>query len=125
MMTAPRLTLTQTRIANGVWEGALTGSAKPPALEALHLGRRLEGLTITPVPDQAGSHAVQLAIPATVLSEGVQTVLLQAGGEVLASFTIVAGHPLDDDLRAEISLLRAELDLLKKAFRRHVAGTAG
>jgi hypothetical protein len=124
-MTEPRLTLTQTGIVNGVWEGVLTGSASPPAVEALHLGRRLDGLTIAPCPDQAGSHAVRLAIPSTVLSEGVQTVLLQAGGEVLARFTLVAGQPLDEDLRAEIGLLRAELDLLKKAFRRHVAGTAG
>ena len=50
---------------------------------------------------------------------------MQAGGEVLASFTLVAGVPLEEDLRAEISLLRAELDLLKKAFRRHVTETAG
>ena len=122
-MTAKRLTLTQTRIANGVWEGVLTGADSAPALEALHQGRRLEGLTVSAVQGQAGSHAVQLAIPTSVLSEGVQTVLLRAGGEVLASFTLVAGQPLEEDLRAEISLLRAELELLKRAFRRHVAGT--
>ena len=123
---ARRLTLTQTRIAYGLWEGLLTGAdGKAPAMEALHQGQRLEGLTVMPVPDQPGSHAVQLAIPATVLSEGVQTVLLQSGGELLASFTLIAGAPLEEDLRAEISLLRAELDLLKRAFRRHVAETAG
>jgi hypothetical protein len=124
-MTAKRLTLTQTRIANGVWEGVLTGAIGADALEASHQGQRLEGLTVTPVAGQSGSHAVKLPIPATVLSEGVQTVLLQASGEVLASFTLIAGVPLEEDLRAEISLLRAELDLLKKAFRRHVAETAG
>jgi hypothetical protein len=122
-MTGKHQTLTQTRIANGIWEGVLTGAAIPAALEATHQGRKLEGLTVTPVQGQAGSHTVQLAIPATVLSEGVQTVLLQAGGEILASFSLVAGQPLEDDIRAEISLLRAELDLLKKAFRRHVAET--
>jgi hypothetical protein len=124
-MTAKRLTLTQTCIANGVWEGVLTGAIGADALEASHQGQRLEGLTVTPVAGQSGSHAVKLPIPATVLSEGVQTVLLQAGGEVLASFTLIAGVPLEEDLQAEISLLRAELDLLKKAFRRHVAETAG
>lgn len=122
---AKRLTLTQTRIAQGVWEGVLSGAAQPPALEALHNGKIFGGLTVTPVPDQPGSHAVRLVIPVTVLNEGVQTVLLRAGGEVLASFTLIAGVPLEEDLRAEISLLRAELDLLKQAFRRHVAEAAG
>jgi hypothetical protein len=122
-MTGKHLTLTQTRIANGIWEGVLAGPANPTALEAMHQGRKLEGVTVTPVPGQSGTHAVQLVIPATLLTEGVQTVLLQAGGNVLASFTLVAGQPLEEDLRAEIGLLRAELDLLKKAFRRHVAET--
>jgi hypothetical protein len=121
---AMRVTLTHSRIANGVWEGVLTGAVSAPALVALHQGRRLDGLTVTPVPGQSGDHAVSLAIPATVLSEGVQTVLIEAGGEVLASFTLIAGQPLDEDPRAEIGLLRAELDLLKKAFRRHVTETA-
>jgi hypothetical protein len=124
-MTARRMALTQTRIAGGIWEGVLTGSGKPDALEALHQGRRLEGLTVTPAPDAAEGHLVRLPIPAAILGEGVQTVLLQAGGDVLASFTLIAGAPLEEDLRAEIGLLRAELDLLKKAFRRHVAETAG
>jgi hypothetical protein len=124
-MTAKRMTLTQSRIAGGVWEGVLSGAGDPGLLEALHHGRKLEGLLVTPVPGEAGSHMVRLAIPSSILSEGVQTVLLQAGGEVLASFTLVAGVPLEEDLRAEISLLRAELDLLKKAFRRHVTETAG
>jgi hypothetical protein len=118
-----RLTLTQTRIAQGVWEGVLAGAGKPPDLEASHQGKPLAGLMVTPMPGQPESHAVRLAIPTTLLNDGVQTVLLKAGGEVLASFTLIAGVPLEEDLRAEISLLRAELDLLKKAFRRHVAET--
>jgi hypothetical protein len=126
-MTGKPPTLTQTRFANGIWEGVLTGAGRSGALEleALHQGRKLEGLAVTPVGGQADSHSVRLVIPPAVLCEGVQTVLLQAGGEALASFTLVAGVPLEEDLRAEISLLRAELDLLKKAFRRHVAETAG
>ena len=124
-MTASRMKLTQTRIANGIWEGVLTGAGRPTSLEALHQGRKLDGLTAVAVKGQAGSYAVQLALPASVLSEGVQTVLIQAEGEVLASFSIVAGEPLEEALRAEVSQLRGELDLLKRAFRRHVADTAG
>lgn len=32
--------------------------------------------------------------------------------------SLVAGAPLDIDLRVEIDLIRAELDLLKREFRR-------
>jgi hypothetical protein len=119
-------TLTQTRIAQGVWEGVLTGAgAEPPAVEALHQERRLEGLALTPLPGQAGAYALRLPLPAEILAEGVQTVLFRAGGEVLAQVTLIVGPTVDEDLRAEIALLRAELDLLKRAFQRHCADTAG
>jgi hypothetical protein len=44
---------------------------------------------------------------------------------LLGSFSIVAGDALAEDIRAELSLLRAELDMLKKAFRRHCVETSG
>jgi hypothetical protein len=120
------VTLTQTRIANGIWEGVLSGSSDAaPVIEALHRDRALDGAEVTPIPGKSGRFAVRLPIPVAILSEGVQTVLLRAGGEAVGQFTIVAGVPLEEDLRAEISLLRAELDLLKRAFRRHCAETAG
>jgi hypothetical protein len=121
-----RVTLTQTRLMNGLWEGVLTGaSGTAPVVEASHGDRALDGVEVTALPGATGRFAVRLPIPAQVLSEGVQTLLLRCGGEVLAQVTIVAGAPLEEDLRAEISLLRAELDLLKRAFRRHCAETAG
>ncbi len=124
-MTDPTATpsLTQTRIAGGVWEGVLTVAGEAPPIQALHQGRALEGVEVTPLPGKPGRHAVRVPIPAAILTEGVQTVLLQAGDTVLAQFSLIAGTPLDDDLRAEIGLLRAELDLLKRAFRRHCAET--
>ena len=92
--------LTQTRIRGGVWEGVLTGAGgAPPKLK---------------VP-----------IPAEVLSEGVQTLLVRHGSETLAHFTIITGVAMEDDVRAEIDLLRAELDMLKRAFRRHCLETMG
>jgi len=53
----------------------------------------------------------------------VQTFLIREaeGGETLAHFTIVAGAAADADMRAELDLMRAELDMLKKAFRRYCA----
>jgi hypothetical protein len=117
------MTLTQTRIAAGVWEGVLTVAGEVPPLQALHQGKALEGVEVKPLPSKSGRHAVRVPIPAAILTEGVQTVLLQTGDTVLAQFSLIAGTPLDDDLRAEIGLLRAELDLLKRAFRRHCAET--
>lgn len=119
------MTLTQTRIAEGWWEGVLNGAEGDPPVEAWHQDRRIDGVAVTKLAGKSGQHAVRVPIAASVLSEGVQTVLIKVGDEVLARFTIVAGVPMEDDLRAEISLLRAELDLLKRAFRRHCAETAG
>lgn len=120
--TAP--TLTATRIAEGWWEGELSGADSAPPVEAWHLDRRIDGIEVATLAGRSGLHSVRVPIAASVLSEGVQTVLIKLGDDILASFTIVAGAPLEEDLRAEISLLRAELDLLKRAFRRHCAETA-
>jgi hypothetical protein len=43
---------------------------------------------------------------------------------VLASFAFLAGDALSEDIRAEMDLLRDELDMLKRAFRRHCVETA-
>ncbi|MEH7829631.1 hypothetical protein [Gemmobacter denitrificans] len=119
--------LTKTRVRGGVWEGVLTGAGAKPALEVLHLEQKLPGLQVTEIPGQPGHHAVRLPIPASILSEGVQTFLFRnaASGEKLAHFTIITGVAMEDDLRAEIDLLRAELDMLKRAFRRHCLETMG
>jgi hypothetical protein len=44
--------------------------------------------------------------------------------ETLAHFTIITGVAMEDDMRAEVDLLRQELDMLKRAFRRHCLETA-
>jgi len=124
MSKTTQITLTQTRISEGWWEGVFGGSTDDAtAIEAWHLDRKLDGVEVQPLSGAAGKHAVRFPIPATVLSEGVQTVLFRLGDEVLAQFTLIAGVPMEEDLRAEISLLRAELEVLKRAFRRHCAET--
>ncbi len=119
--------LTRTRIRAGVWEGVLTGAGTTPRIEALHLGQPVPGLSVVPLSDRAGEHTVRLPIPAELLSDGVQTFVLRdaATTATLAHFTVVTGVALDDDIRAEVDLLRAELDMLKRAFRRHCLETAG
>ncbi|ROT97736.1 hypothetical protein [Histidinibacterium lentulum] len=115
--------LTKTRLTGGIWEGVLTGASDRPRLVATHLERSLPGLELTPV---AEGHLVRLPIPSEVLSDGVQTVLFSdaATGARLASVAILAGDALTEDIRAEVALLRAELDMLKRAFRRHCTETA-
>ncbi len=119
------ISLTRTRIRNGVWEGELSGAATQPALEVRHLEAEVPGLTVTALPDRPGLWAVRVPIPVAALTEGVQTFLIRdrATGETLDHFTIITGVAMEDDLRAEVDLLRAELDMLKKAFRRHCLET--
>ena len=121
------MVLTKTRIRAGVWEGVLTVAGEVPRIEAQHLGKTVPGLSVVPLPDRKGAHAVRLPIPAELLSDGVQTFVLRdaAGDATLAHFTIVTGVALEEDIRAEVDLLRAELDMLKRAFRRHCLETMG
>ena len=121
------LTLTKTRIQAGVWEGLLTSrDDRVPAIVATHLDQALASVSVTPLPDDPKCWAVRIAIPADLLSDGVQTFVItdQATGARLASFAIITGEPLEVDFRAVLNLLRAELDLLKQAFRRHCVETA-
>jgi len=118
--------LYKTRIREGVWQGRLSGglsAGDPPALEVTHLDRPVEGVSLA--AEAEGAWTVRVPIPAELLSDGVQTFLIREkdSDRTLTSFCIVAGDPLDDDIRAELDLLRAELDMLKKAFRRHCLET--
>ena len=118
--------LTKTRIRAGVWEGVLSGTDRV-ALEVRHLEAEVRGVTVAQIPDRPGEWAVRVPIPVAALSEGVQTFLIRERdtGETLAHFTVITGVPMEDDLRAEVDLLRAELDMLKRAFRRHCVETLG
>jgi hypothetical protein len=118
--------LTKTRIQAGTYEGVLeTGSAAMPALSATCGDQTLNTLSVTPDEAEPGRWTIRLDIPTATLTDGIQTFTIVDGqsGETLDSFTIVTGTPLEDDLRGEINLLRAELDMLKKAFRRHCVET--
>jgi hypothetical protein len=122
-MTA--LTLAGSRITAGRWIGLLLGeAASPPAVEIVHRERPLDGVS---VEGADGRWTVSVRIPDEAISDGVQTFLVRQGGtgDELGAFTLVAGSPLEADIRAEVDLLRAELDLLKKAFRRHCLDTGG
>jgi len=118
------LELTKTRFVDGVWEGRLTGTDAPPVLNAHHHGQALSRPNVTQHPETGW--VVQVNLPTQVLSDGVQTVVISedASGDQLGAIHVMAGEALDDDLRAEVQLLREELDMLKRAFRRHCVETA-
>ena len=113
------------RLAEGVWEGLLsTRDASMPRLLLRHRDELL-GEPETVETDNASGEAkrwlVRFHLPVDRISDGVQTFVIEdaSTGNALAHETIFAGEIVDDDIRAEVSLLRAELDLLKRAFRRH------
>lgn len=121
------MNLTKTRLFEGVWEGVLTmtdGGKSQPAIRVTHLDRPLDGVEVIEDREQ-GHWVVRVPIPAKLLSDGVQTFVISDPdtGETLESFAVLAGDALGDDIRAEMELLRAELDMLKRAFRRHCVET--
>jgi hypothetical protein len=118
--------LVRTVLQAGRYEGILTGAAQTE-IEALHKGRIVGVAQVTPhATEPGGAMQVSLTLPPEVLSDGVQVVGLRstATGDVLDRITLMAGSALDEDIRSEIVLLREELEMLKRAFRRHCADTA-
>ncbi|MEM0948266.1 MAG: hypothetical protein AAGK37_12720 [Pseudomonadota bacterium] len=124
------VTLSKTVLRAGVWyglarrQGATDGTA--PQLSAWHLEKKLDGFEVSSTP-VGGQWEVRLPISTELLSDGVQTILIRDDetGEKVDTLTLIAGEPLGQDIRAELDLLRAELDMLKKAFRQHCAETGG
>ena len=120
-------TLTRTRLLEGVWEGVLTRQgtgAGQPEIEVTHLQEPVAGVRVTENP--AERHwLVRVPVPADKIADGVQTFVIRdrRTGDVLDSFALLAGDVLSHDIRAEMALLREELDLLKRAFRRHCQET--
>ena len=121
------LTLTKTRLFEGVWEGVLTresGGTAAPEVEVTHLQKPLEGVEIIEKPEDK-LWVLRVPIPAEVIADGVQTFLITdtETGAKIGDFALMSGDALSYDIRAEVTLLREELDMLKRAFRRHCLET--
>lgn len=120
--------LVKTRLHGGIWEGELyipDEIEALPNLEVTHLDQPVGDHVLEEDPNREGVWIFRVAIPAELISDGVQVFLISNldTGDQLASFSIIAGEALNDDMRAELGLLRAELDMLKRAFRRHCLET--
>jgi hypothetical protein len=110
------------RIAGGRCTGRVLGAgAEAPVL------RLAAGDVTMPAPEVSSDgdgwrfHAT---LPVALLSEGARAVLIldAASGAQIGQFSLSVGEELAEDLRAEVAQLRAELDLLKTAFRREMRG---
>lgn len=111
-----QLKLVPIRLENGIWEGHLTGDV-PPQPEALFMDHPLPGVEVS---EADGGWHIRVPVPPALLSDGVHTVIIwdTVEQQKLGDFTVIAGLPASGDIRAEIDLLRAELDLLKRVIRR-------
>ena len=121
------LTLTKTRLFEGVWEGVLTYAGEgnfQPEVEVTHLQHALSAVEVVEKPEE-GIWILRVPIPAELISDGMQTFVItdKRSGETLESFAVLSGDALSHDIRSEMALLREELDLLKRAFRRHCLET--
>jgi hypothetical protein len=99
--------------------------AKAPDLAVTHEANPVDGLSVT-ADKESGDWIVRVPVPPALIADGVQTFVITdvATGATLNSFAVLSGEALAEDIRAELALLREELDLLKKAFRRHCVETA-
>jgi len=120
------LTLTPTRMRHGIWEGVVqqTGTGVPQ-IRVTHLDTTVPDIAIKET-EAGGEWLLHVPIPVSAISDGVQVFVISdlTDDEMLGQFTLIAGEVLGDDLRAEVELLRAELDMLKRAFRRHCMETS-
>jgi len=117
-------TLTRVRLQGGRYEGLYTGP-RAAAFEAVHEGKVVAVAEVTEETGLAGRWRVALDLPPSVIADGVQVIALRStgSGAVLDRITLMAGAPLDEDIRADLALLRDELEMLKRAFRRHCVET--
>ncbi len=116
-MSKPKIT--KTEFAGGFWRG-LVEAKKTPKICVTHQGRALDDVSLAK-SDMPNQWTLRIPVPVWAVGDGVQTFLIEdmTTGEVLESFAIAAGEVLRDDFRAEIGLLRAELDVLKTVIRRN------
>lgn len=123
-MTA--LQLTKTSLKQGVWQGIITGMGEDaPKIEVTHENTALTDIVLT--HNESADHwTLSVPIPRDAIADGVHILMIRdtETGEKIGHITLQADEVAGDDLRAEMELMRAELDMLKRAFRRHCVETS-
>lgn len=114
----------------GIWSGLLHRAVAPAQAGLVHNGERVAEARIAAAGD--GTWRIDVDLPAGRLGDGMTSFLLfeeilgddgpVGRGELLASLSVSAGRALERDLLAELDLVRSELELLKREFRRFCRG---
>lgn len=118
-------------VRGGVWSGRLSAAECPGRVCAVLMGEVVAEARLT--PEGEGAWGVALDLPGALISDGIVSLILVADDAApgapadpksrhLGRLNLAAGRPLADDLLAELAELRAELELLKREFRRFAAG---
>lgn len=120
------MTLIPSVLREGIWQGVIEAE-QAPKLRATHRGEAVMGVDVSAHPSDENVWVVKIPVPQEAIADGVHTILINEAetDELLGQFSLIAGEAVGDDIRVELELLRAELDLLKRAFRRHCAETSG
>lgn len=121
-----KLTLTKTRMLEGVWQGILTGAGDTePKITVTHEQRSVPDFKL--VRNDKDDHwLLSIPVPAAAIADGIQVIMVtdRTTDEMISQIVIIADDITGGDLHAEMDLLRAELDMLKRAFRRHCLETS-
>lgn len=117
-----RLEIVDMRIRRGVCEGRVRGGGDGAPELRFEAGETV--LAAPRVSADAEGWVFALELPGALLDEGARSVLIfDAAADVqIGQFALSVGEALAEDLRAQVAQLRAELDLLKAAFRREMRG---
>lgn len=114
----------RSQLLEGVWTGEIAGLGNVPDVQIFLGNDAIDGVEVGYGENDITS--VKFTVPHWALADGYQNFVLRTSdGIQMGILTLIAGNAVADDLRAEIGLLRAELDMLKKAFRQHVLQTQG
>lgn len=122
------LSLSKIRFHNGIWEGRITNAPDTgarPDIQVRYLDQLVDGVTLK--EGSTGSEwDLYVPVPSHAVADGVHSFVIYDGAtdRKLDDFILIAGEATANDLRAEVELLRAELDMLKRAFRRHCLETS-
>ena len=122
------LSLSKIRFHNGIWEGRISNvpeTGAQPNIQVRYLDQLVEGVSLKE-GGTGNEWELHVPVPNHAVADGVHSFVIydDASDSKLGDFTLIAGEAAADDLRAEVKLLRAELDMLKRAFRRHCLETS-
>lgn len=114
--------VTDAELRDGDWCVGLEGPGRPRI--EVRLGEAQVAARLAPGAG-AGQWTVRCELPARSLTLGAQVMVMLVDGHLAAHLPVLCGADAGQDLRAEVALLRAELDLMKRMLRRMGRETAG